>query len=65
MIAQNLSGGRDARSRPALAFPAPSAHWLALLVVLAGIALPDCCRNGRHLSGVGMDSFGPICRARL
>ena len=64
MTAQIQSGRRDAPLRP-LAFPAPSAHWLALLVVLAGIALPDCCLNGRHIFGVGMDSFGPICRARV
>jgi len=65
MIAPNISGGRDACSRHAPAFPAPSAHWLALLVVLAGIVLPDCCRSGRHIFGVGMESFGPICRAEL
>ena len=46
-----------------LAFRTPRGHWLALLVVLAGIALPDCCLNGRHMLGVGMDGFGPICRA--
>jgi hypothetical protein len=47
-----------------LAFRAPSAHWLALLVVLAGIALPDCCLNRRHAFGAGMDTFGAICRVR-
>lgn len=46
-------------------FSAPSAQWLAMLVMVAGIALPDCCLNGRHMFGAGMDSFGPICRARL
>lgn len=46
-------------------FRTPSAQWLAMLVVLTGIALPDCCLNGRHMFGAGMDSFGAICRARL
>ena len=40
-------------------------HWLALFIVVAGMALPDCCLNGHHLFGVGMESFGPICRARI
>ena len=65
MNASTLSGGRPCALPVGLAFLAPSAHWLALLVVLAGIALPDCCLNGRHMFGAGMDSFGPICRARL
>ena len=43
----------------------PTAHWLALFVVLAGIALPDCCLTGRHMHGAGMEAFGAICRARL
>ncbi len=38
-------------------------RWLALFVVLTGMALPDCCLNGRHLFGSGMETFGPICRA--
>lgn len=50
--------------RPAYAFGPPRIHWLALLFVLAGIALPDCCLNGHHMFGAGMDSFGPICRAQ-
>jgi hypothetical protein len=45
--------------------PRPLHHWLALIVVLAGIALPDCCLNGRHLFGAGMETFGPICHARV
>jgi len=40
-------------------------HWLALFVVLAGMALPDCCLTGHHMFGAGMESFGPICRASL
>lgn len=44
--------------------PRPRAeHWLALVVVLAGMALPDCCLTGHHLFGAGMESFGPICHA--
>jgi len=46
-------------------FRAPSANWLAMLVVLTGIALPDCCLSGRHMFGAGMGTFGPICRARF
>jgi len=44
---------------------APTTHWLALFVVLAGITLPDCCLTGRHMHGAGMEAFGAICRARL
>ena len=40
-------------------------HSFALLLVLIGIALPDCCLHGSHLFGRGMDSFGAICHARL
>ena len=40
-------------------------HWLALLILMAGMALPDCCLTGHHLFGAGMESFGPICRANL
>lgn len=47
------------------ALRAPNAHWLALFVVLAGIALPNCCLTGRHLHGAGMEAFGQVCRARL
>jgi hypothetical protein len=65
MIASMLSSGRAALLPPVLAFGAPSAKWLSLLVVLIGIALPDCCLNGRHIFGEGMDTFGLICRARF
>jgi hypothetical protein len=44
---------------------APVARWLALFLFLAGIALPDCCLNGSHWIGSGMESFGAICRARV
>jgi len=44
---------------------APGARWLALFLVLAGIALPDCCLNGSHAFGSGMETFGAICRARV
>ncbi len=40
-------------------------HWLALFIVLAGMALPDCCLTGHHMFGAGMETFGPICRASL
>ncbi len=38
-------------------------HWLALFLVLAAMALPDCCLTGHHMFGLGMESFSPICRA--
>jgi len=41
-----------------------SAHWRALLLILVGIGLPECCLNGSHRFGSGMDIFGPICMAR-
>ena len=44
---------------------APLARWLALFLFLAGIALPDCCLNGTHAFGPGMETFGAICRARV
>lgn len=50
---------------PDLAFPV---SWLprvlALFVVFAGIVLPDCCLNGSHRHGSGMDAFAAVCRAR-
>jgi hypothetical protein len=56
--------------RPELVWPARVPRlrverWLALVIVVAGMALPDCCLNGHHLLGAGMESFGPICRAGL
>jgi hypothetical protein len=59
-----LSHRRPAASPVAFAFRPPRTHWLALLFVLAGIALPDCCLNGRHAFGAGMDVFDAICRAQ-
>jgi hypothetical protein len=40
-------------------------HSFALLLALTAIALPDCCLNGSHSFGRGMDGFGVICHARL
>ena len=65
MIASMLSSGRAALLPPILAFGAPSAKWLSLLLMLIGIALPDCCLNGSHAIGSGMESFGAICRATV
>jgi hypothetical protein len=49
---------------PALPIPAPRpAIWFALALALAAMVLPDCCLNGSHAFGSGMDGFGPICRA--
>jgi hypothetical protein len=40
-----------------------SVHWLGLLVILAGISLPNCCLTGCHMFGAGMEEFGFICHA--
>ena len=53
----------------AIAAPSPSraAPRAALLVALAAafaaLLLPDCCLNGRHASGFGMELYGQICHA--
>ena len=47
-----------------LSVPAPrGAVWLAIALALAVLVAPDCCLNGHHAFGAGMDAFGPICRA--
>ena len=48
-----------------VAFREPS-RWIALgalLIALGVLLTPDCCLNGRHAQGFGMDYFGPICHA--
>jgi hypothetical protein len=55
---------RPQRSWRPAAHP-PNARWLALLLMLAAIGLPECCLNGSHGIGWGMENFGSICRARL
>ncbi len=43
---------------------APSlAVWTALALAFATLLVPDCCLNGRHAAGFGMELFGPICHA--
>ena len=37
--------------------------WVALGLAFAALTLPNCCLNGRHAVGIGMDTFAPICRA--
>ena len=44
--------------------PSQGARWLAVFILLAGVALPDCCLNGSHGFGAGMETWGAICRAR-
>lgn len=39
------------------------AIWFALALAFAAMTLPDCCLNGHHAFGAGMDAFGPICHA--
>lgn len=43
--------------------PPRAAVWFAFAFALAALVLPDCCLNGRHVFGAGMEAFGPICRA--
>jgi hypothetical protein len=38
-----------------------SAVSAALLAAFAILALPDCCLNGRHVAGLGMDAFAFAC----
>jgi hypothetical protein len=55
----------DRSGAPApLTIRAPYAHWPALAIVFAALALPDCCLNGSHMYGLGMGALGPICRDR-
>lgn len=47
-----------------LAVPPPrGAVWFALVLAFAALVLPDCCLNGRHAFGAGMELLGPVCRA--
>jgi len=48
--------------------PAPSpavARRFTLLALLWALVLPDCCLNGSHAFGSGMETMGAICRARI
>jgi hypothetical protein len=48
----------------AVAIPTPrGAIWFALALTFAALVLPDCCLNGRHAFGTGMNPLGPICRS--
>jgi hypothetical protein len=57
-------------SAPAAASPPPAllaagraALWTALGLALAALVLPDCCVNGRHAAGFGMETYAAICHA--
>jgi hypothetical protein len=39
------------------------AIWFALALTFALLVLPDCCLDGHHAFGAGMDARGPICRS--
>jgi hypothetical protein len=39
------------------------AVWFALVLAFAALAVPDCCLNGRHTFGAGMNTLGRICRS--
>jgi len=48
----------------AISVPAPrNAIWFALALAVVALVLPDCCLNGSHAFGMGMDAYGTICRA--
>jgi hypothetical protein len=40
-----------------------AALWTAITLMLGALFLPDCCLDGRHSVGFGMEAFGPICAA--
>jgi hypothetical protein len=40
-----------------------AALWAALALAFAALTLPDCCVNGSHAAGFGMETFAPICHA--
>jgi hypothetical protein len=42
---------------------ARASRCAALVAVLAILALPDCCLNGRHVSGFGMEAFAFVCHS--
>jgi hypothetical protein len=48
---------------PASLPTARGAFWCALALAFAVLVLPDCCLNGRHAFGAGMELLGPVCRA--
>jgi len=37
---------------------------VAFALALALSVLPDCCLNGSHAYGLGMDAFASICHAQ-
>ena len=37
---------------------------VAFALALALSVLPDCCLNGSHTYGLGMDAFASICHAQ-
>ena len=52
---------------PVVHFPVSwrnGARGFALALLLAGMAVPDCCLSGAHAFGAGMETFTAICRAK-
>jgi hypothetical protein len=39
------------------------AYWSAFALTFAVLTLPDCCLNGRHRAGLGMDASAFVCHA--
>jgi hypothetical protein len=50
-------------SSPSLIAAPRAALWTAIALMLGALFLPDCCLDGRHAAGFGMEAFGPICAA--
>ena len=67
-LALTPNGSAEVAGGGAWRIPAPSkevAKRLALFALFLGLGLPDCCLNGAHVMGSGMEAFGQICRARV
>ena len=56
MIAASAYPVRVRAKRPAVG--------VAIALALALSVLPDCCLNGSHAYGFGMDALASICHAR-
>jgi hypothetical protein len=55
---------RRARSNWAVVACSASAKSCAAAIVLIAILAPNCCLDGSHAHGAGIDGFGPTCFSR-